>query len=386
MEITNERKKVLLNVPYLAGNEKKYLIDVIDSTWLARGKYVKAFETAFAERIVGVKYGVAVTSGTVAVHIALRAVGLCSDCLDGRVPKVAVPAYTCMSVPAAVKHANAEPVFIEVESETYAMDIESVKRMYEKTKFEGLILVHNYGFIARDTQDIVKFCKENNVIVIEDASEAHGLEYKGKKAGQFGDIAAFSCRSEKMIGVGEGGVVVTNNRMYAEKAYYWVNDARPSEKLRYYVTDVGWNFHMPNAIGAIGLAQVESFPDILERKRKIGEWYENAFAGFVEMELMIPMKKMDGSNPVYWLNCFMLTDAFPISRDDLMTLLEERGFETRPGFYTLNELPPYVQSEQDQCPTSKNIFKRMIAFPSNVYMEPDDVARLKVAIQELCRM
>lgn len=362
---------IALNVPYLQGNEKKYLIDVIESGWLARGKYTEAFEQAFCAKISHTKYGVAVTSGTVAVHVALRSVGLFADEYGQEAPKVAVPSYTCMSVPAGIRHAGCAPIFIEVESETFGMDIESVERMYKKTHFVGLVLVHNYGFMARDTIKIVEFCKKNRIKLIEDASEAHGAELNGKRAGEFGDVAAFSVRSEKMIGVGEGGIVVTNSKEYHDNAYYWVNDARPSNKIRYYVTAAGWNFHMANALGAIGLAQVEQFDEIVRRKRQVGEWYASkidTLEGYLR-----PMKKAKGSKAVYWLNVFYVDETKGLNRDDLMTVLESKGIETRPGFYPLHLLPPYRKDEADKCVMTQIIGRDVIALPSNPYMTEADV-------------
>lgn len=380
--------KIRLNEPYLKGNEVKYLSDVITSGWLARGPFTKKFEEAFCEKIAKVKYGVAVTSGTVAVHVALRGLNVHGDYANGKGerPRVALPAYTCMSVPAAVKHANCEPVFIDVEPETWGMDYEKFVQQAEKTHFGAVIIVHSYGHIAKDTEKIVAYCREHGIKVLEDASEAHGAELNGKVAGQFGDVAAFSCRSEKMIGVGEGGIVVSNDKEIIDRAYYWVNDARPSEKIRYYVTDIGWNFHMPNAIGAIGLAQVEQFDTIVQLKRQVGQWYKAHFKEFVEMGLLSPIRVLKGANPVYWLNVYVMSELITVGRDDLMALLEERGFETRPAFYPLQKLPPYVHSEATDCSITDLIYERGIAFPSNPFMTEDMVISLKAVLKDVCRI
>lgn len=361
--------KLSLNLPYLHGNEKKYLNDVIDSGWLARGKYNEMFESEFA-KFCNVSHGLSVTSGTVAVQVLLMAAGM-----QGK--KVAVPAYTCMSVAQAVVHSGAIPVFVDIEMDTLGMDFSSVVRMYYLEKFDAILINHLYGYIARDTMRLIKWCKENNVMVLEDASEAHGAENAHGIAGSFGEGAAFSCRSEKMIGVGEGGIVVTKNPEIYKKAYYWINDARPSNKVRYYTTGEGWNLFMPNALAAIGLAQVEQLPLILEKKRAIGEAYQKEFKKY---SYLTPQRAGRGDKPVYWLNVALLNEDVPIIREDLLTMMEDRGIEMRPGFYPLNTLPSYRKYPTDDTPNSWLVGKRLVAFPSATDM---DISQIPLVFQNL---
>jgi perosamine synthetase len=351
--------KYPLNTPYLHGNEKKYLCDVIDSGWLSRGEYNKRFETEFA-KFCGVKYALSVTSGTVAVQVLLMGAGL-------RNKKVAIPAYTCMSVAQAVVHAPCIPIFIDIELDSLGIDFNSLIRMYKKEKFNAVLLNHLYGYIARDTEKIKKWCKENKVMLLEDASEAHGAESKLGIVGSLGRGAAFSCRSEKMIGVGEGGIIVTNDKELYDQAYYFINDARPSEKVRYYTTTDGWNFFMPNALGAIGLAQVEQLPIILQKKRILGEEYLKYFKD--KKRPLHSLKQQKGDNPVFWLNVAILGDSISLIREDLLQIMADRGIEMRPGFYPLNTLPSYRKYPTDSTPNADKVGRRLVAFPSATDLE-----------------
>lgn len=345
--------KYPLNKPYLHGNEKKYLNDVIDSSWLARGPYNKKFESEFA-KFCGVEHAISVTSGTVAVQVLLTAAGL-------RDKKIAVPAYTCMSVAQAVVHVPCTPVFVDIELDTLGIDFNSLLEAYKVYQFDAVLINHLYGYIARDTEKIKDWCKKNDILLLEDASEAHGAESKLGIAGSIGDGAAFSCRSEKMIGVGEGGIVVSKNKEIIDRAYYWINDARPSDAVRYYTTSDGWNFFMPNALGAIGLAQVEQLPEILKRKRALGERYLEYFK---DRPYLIHMKSSRGDKPVYWLNTAILRDDITLIREDLLAMMKEKGVEMRPGFYPLNTLPAYRTCPTVPTPNSKLVGQRLVAFPS----------------------
>lgn len=356
---------IALNTPHLEGNEKKYLLDVIESKWLARGPYNEKFEKAFSS-FCGVKYGLSVTSGTVAVQVLLMAAGM-----QGK--KVAVPAYTCMSVAQAVVHSGAIPVFVDVEFDTFGIRLESLEAMYKKYKFSAVLLNHMYGFIAKETFAIKDWCERNKVMLLEDASEAHGATKGSRIAGSIGEAAAFSMRSEKMIGVGEGGMVVTDNEEIYNRAYYFINDSRPSNSVRYWTTGQGYNFFMPNALGAIGLAQVEQIDTIIRKKRKVASLYRKAFSGKRLLYLSPMQDDEDDSGPVYWLNVALMTIDNGIIREDLISMMHDKGVEMRPGFYPLNKLPAYTFYPSDKTPTAWSLGERALAFPSNVYMDKSSV-------------
>jgi perosamine synthetase len=252
--------------------------------------------------------------------------------------------------------------------------------MYHSEKFDAILINHLYGYIARDTMKLIEWCKENKVIVLEDASEAHGAENAYGVAGSFGEGSAFSCRSEKMIGVGEGGIVMTNNKIIHDNAYYWINDARPSNKVRYYTTGEGWNLFMPNALGAIGLAQVEQLPLILEKKRAIGEAYQKEFKKY---SYLSPQRAKKGDKPVYWLNVALLDKDIPIIREDLLTMMEDSGIEMRPGFYPLNVLPSYRKYPTDKTPNAWYVGKHLIAFPSATEMDINQIPLVFQSLKEL---
>ena len=200
--------KYLINTPYISNLEKKYVLEVLNKGWLSiNGDNTKIFEKKF-NNYLGTKYTVAVQSGTAALHTALKALGIKSG------DKVVIPNYTCVSNISAVSQLNAIPVIVEVEKNSFGIDIENLEKILKKHKPKVLQIVHVYGFPAQNTLKIIKLCKKYKVKVIEDSSESLGAEIDNKKVGSFGDVSIFSIRSEKMIGVGEGGVICTNNLSY----------------------------------------------------------------------------------------------------------------------------------------------------------------------------
>ena len=197
--------KYLINSPSLSSLEKKYVNEVLKSTWLSsNGVHTQEFEKKVC-KFLGVKYSMAVQSGTAALHLALKTMG----CKNG--DRVVIPNYSCSSNLTSVIQCGAKPIIVEVENNTLGLNAELLKRAIKLHKPKIVQLVHVYGFPANDTQKIVKICKENKILLLEDFSEALGAKIKNKKVGSVGDIGIFSIRSEKMIGVGEGGVLITNN-------------------------------------------------------------------------------------------------------------------------------------------------------------------------------
>ena len=353
---------IFLNRPYLEGNEKQYLNDVIDSGWLLRHKYVDKFEEYFGY-ISKLKYNKAVTSGTTALTLACKAMGS---------SKVAVPKYSCFSVPEGIYHSGAEMVFVDSEIETYGMDYEDLIKAYEKYGFDTVVLVHTYGYPARDTKKIAKFCTKYGISLIEDCCEAHGAKIDLQTVGTFGDIAVYSMRSEKMIGIGEGGMVCTNNEGTDKIIRYWCDDARSGWGVRFWAKGNGWNFNICEIQGAVGLAQVEQFDVIKKRKITIGEIYKEEFE---RLTSVVSMKKFENVNPVYWLNAIRYIRGYP-SKDDIISVMNEHDVEMRPAFYPADKLPAFRDYKTTESSNAEKLFREILVFPSNVYMETEDVYKV----------
>ncbi len=360
--------KYLLNEPHLDEKELEYVTHVLKQGWLsAGGDFTKKFEDSFAQ-LIGVKYALAVQSGTAALHTAMLAMGV------GKGDKVVIPNYTCGACASSVLQTGAEPLIIDVDRKTFGMDATALENVLSHEKVKAVMLVHVYGFPCRDFEKIVALCKKHNVLLLEDASEAHGSTFNGKNIGTFGDMAVFSVRSEKMIGVGEGGLVLTNSKELHDKAHFYSSRAAPHRGAddpwwhKYIYTDVGMNYRLPHLLGAIGYAQVEKFPHILSRKRLVGKTYEKLFSNHsgVKLQEIAP-----GTEPCYWLNSILIDkDEKTIRKigDDLIS----QGLEIRPAFWPLSNLEvfkPYAYGSQEN---GKYIFEHLIVLPSSVKMSENN--------------
>ncbi len=361
--------KYFLNEPYIKGKEKEYISDVLDSGWLSiGGKHTKIFEKEFAN-MVGVKYALAVQSGTAALHTALLAVGI------GKGDKVIVPNFTCGADITPIIQCGAIPVILDIEKDTFGLDADILEEFLRREKPKAVILVHLYGFPARDMDRIVEICKREKIYLIEDAAEAHGAEYKGKKLGSFGDISIFSVRSEKMIGVGEGGLVLTDNKELSEKAYYWAGRAAPCRGdeypywYKYYYTGVGMNYLMPHLLGAVGHAQIENFENILVHKREVGEKYQSIARNIPGIKMQ---KKINSANPCYWLNTIILED-FPTEKvREIGKKLIEEGIEARSPFWPLGDQEIFREFVYGTQENGNFIFEKGIVLPSSIHLSENN--------------
>lgn len=358
--------KYYLNEPYITNKEKEYVLDVLESKWLSvKGKHIKIFEEKFAE-LIGVRYALAVQSGTAALHTALLALGI------GKEDKVVIPNFTCAASATSVIQCGADPVILDVEKDTFGLDANILEDYIKKEgKPKAVMLVHVYGFPARDIEKIVDICKKEKIFLIEDCCEAHGAEYKGKKVGSFGDIAVFSVRSEKMIGVGEGGLVLTDDYGLIDKALYWASRAAPYRGkddpywYKYYYTGVGMNYLMPHILGAIGRAQIENFNEIFSKKKNIGEKYYSIFKSINEIKLQ---KKLDGASPAYWLNIILLENKSKENVRKIGEKLIESGIEIRSAFWPLGNQRFFKKYAWGSQEVGTYLFEKGIVLPSSVYL------------------
>tara|TARA_B100000927_G_scaffold286185_1_gene277312 strand:- start:137 stop:1291 length:1155 start_codon:yes stop_codon:yes gene_type:complete len=377
--------KLFLNEPYLGKEEKKYLNGVIDKNWLSiNGEYTKKFENKICS-FLNRKYALAVQSGTASIHASLKALGVKEN------DNVILPNYTCVSNLSAVKQLNANPIIVEVEKETLGLDFENVKKAILKYKPKVLQIVHVYGFPARDTVKILSFCKKYKVKVLEDASEALGAKLNKKRIGSFGDISIFSIRSEKMIGVGEGGVITTSKKKIFDKIKLICSRHSPFRSKydpywkKYFCNGEGYNYLMPHLLGAVALAQFERFEKfILKKKIYIGETY---FKNFNNKDMKSTQLKLNNSEPAYWLNSiyFLKLNAKKVQK--IGNQLMKKGIEVRSGFWPMNELYYFKSKTVDigNKKISKNIFNKSLVLPSSVFLNEEKIKYIKAQIQNILK-
>lgn len=358
--------KIPVYKPSLDGNERDYVLKCIDSTWISsKGEFVSKFENEFADYI-NVKYATSVCNGTVALHLALEALGI------GEGDEIIVPTLTYIASVNAIKYTGAEPVFVDSLKDTWQLDPEDIKKKIT-SKTTAIMAVHLYGQPC-DMDSILKIAKENDLYVIEDCAEAFGSMYKSKYVGNFGDIAAFSFFGNKTITTGEGGMVVTNNQTLFERAKHLKGQGLAKYR-EYWHDSIGYNYRMTNICAAIGLAQLEQADKFIEKKVQIANWYMENFKG-----LPIEFNKAYGEvKHTYWM-CSILLDKAE-NRDVLRERLQNAGVETRPLFYPVHTMPMY-SSKFKLHPIAEDISLRGINLPSYPDMTKEQVDYISNVIKE----
>jgi len=334
--------------PNLAGNEKKYVNECLDSNWISsKGSFISRFEQQFA-KAVGVTHATAVCNGTIALHLAMLTLGI------GPGDEVIVPSLTYIASVNAIAYVGATPVFVDSLESTWQMDPADVERKISSTT-RAILAVHLYGHPC-DMDALVSIAGKHDLFLVEDCAEAFGSLYNNRHVGTFGDIATYSFYGNKTITTGEGGMVVTNDQTLYERAVSYKGQGLA--KYREYWHDIiGYNFRMTNICAAIGLAQLEQTEQILARKRQIADWYREELAG-------LPVAMHGESSDVrhsYWMCSILVNNA--ALRDPVRNHLAEKGIETRPLFYPVHTMPMY-SSKYQRHPVAENLGWRGINLPS----------------------
>jgi len=352
--------------PSLTGNEKKYVEECIDSTWISsKGRFIAEFESQFA-KYIGVDYASAVCNGTVAIHLALVALGI------GAGDEVIVPTFTYIASANPILQVGATPVFVDSEKDTWQMSVEDIKaKITNKTK--AILAVHLYGQTC-DMDKIIQIAKENDLFLIEDCAEAVGSEYKGKKAGVFGDVACFSFFGNKTITCGEGGMVITNDATIFDRLVHFKGQGLAKYR-EYWHDTMGYNYRMTNICAAIGLAQLEQVKTFLKQKRDVANWYLDELKD-LPIEFQHEAKNTYHS---YWM--FSILVKRPEIREKLREHLKEAGIETRPTFYPIHTMPVYAQKYQKHK-VAEDIALRGINLPSYPTLKKEDVNYICNKIKE----
>ncbi|UUW09502.1 DegT/DnrJ/EryC1/StrS aminotransferase family protein [Flavobacterium plurextorum] len=360
--------KIPVYQPLLNGNEKKYVNECLDSTWISsKGRFINDFENSFSEYI-NVKHSTTVSNGTVAIHLALLALGI------GEGDEVIVPTLTYIASVNSIAYTGAKPVFVDSLADSWQIDSEDVRRKITPNT-KAVMAVHLYGHPC-DMDALLAICKEHNLFLIEDCAEAIGTTYKGKHVGTFGDISTFSFFGNKTITTGEGGMVVTNDDTLYDRAVHFKGQGLAKHR-QYWHDVIGYNYRMTNICAAIGLAQMENIDTVLKQKAKIADTYKSLLKDTsVEFH-------DSGSKDVYhsyWMCSILLKDAK--ERENLRKHLDENGIETRPLFYPVHTMPMYSDKYQ-RHPIAENIGWRGINLPSYPGLTDEDIRFICDKIKEV---
>ncbi len=374
-----EEKMIPVCTPALLGNEKRYLLDAIETNWISSsGKYIPAFEKSFSE-YCGVKHGIAVTNGTNALHLALTALGI------GKGDEVIIPDFTMIASAFAVCYTGAKPVFVDVEKETWNIDPDKIEdKITDKTK--AIMVVHIYGNPC-EMKKIKEIADEYNLKIIEDAAEAHGAEYLGRKCGSLGDIACFSFFANKIVTTGEGGMVITDDDNLAEKCRYYKNLCFPLEGKRNFLhNDIGFNYRMSNLHAAIGLAQTEKADEYLNRRTKNNVFYRKFLEGIPGITFQ---KDTPNSRNAYWMNGIVINpQEFGLSRDELMIKLREQSIDSRQFFNGMHRQPSLKRFGCDcegEYPVSDWLAENGLYLPSGSGLNESEIEEVCKAIKRLSK-
>ena len=354
--------RIPVMTPLLNGNELAYVTECVKTGWISsQGAFVKKFEKNFGE-YTQCQHALAVSNGTVAIHLALEALGI------GPGDEVIVPDITFAASINAVIYCGATPVIADVDPETWTLSANEIEPLIsEKTK--AIMPVHLYGHPC-DMDPIMELARQNELLVIEDCAEALGTLYKGKHVGTFGDAGTFSFFGNKTITTGEGGMVLFRNETILNHATV-LRDHGMSKNKRYWHEFIGFNYRLTNLQAAIGVAQMERLNEFVSAKRRIAGIYNN---GLKKLKgITIPPNK-DWAFNGYWLYTFLVDENFGVSRDELIEKMMKNGVETRPLFFPLHIMPPYqqyVKSDQ-KFPVSDRLSKLGISLPSSVNIEASE--------------
>ena len=319
-----------VNEPLLDGNEKKYLLQCIETGWISsEGPFVKEFEEKFAARM-GRKHGIAVSNGTAAIDAAVEALEI------GPGDEVIMPTFTIISCISQIVRNGGVPVLVDSDPMTWNMDVTQIEaKITARTK--AIMIVHIFG-LPVDLEPVLDIAKRHNLKVIEDAAEMHGQTYKGKPCGSFGDISTFSFYPNKHITTGEGGMILTDDDALAETCRSLRNLCFQPQK-RFVHERLGWNMRMTNMQAALGLAQLERLDEFVERKCRMGALYTELLRDIPGLQL--PLTKTSYAENVYWVFGVVLDESSGLDAEAAMKKLAEKGVGTRPFFYPMHLQPVF---------------------------------------------
>jgi len=361
----NSNELIPVNTPLLDGNEKKYLNECIDTGWISsEGPFIKEFEEKFASKM-GRKYGIAVSNGSVALDAAVIALGLT------RGDEVIMPTFTIICCASAITRVGAIPVLVDSDPFTWNMDISKIEeKITPRTK--AIMVVHIYG-LPVEMDAVIDLSKKYNIKIIEDAAEQHGQHYKGKPVGSFGDISCFSFYPNKHITTGEGGMIATDDPELAQRCKSLRNLCFKSER-RFVHDELGYNYRMTNIQAALGLAQLERMDQFIQKKRRIGEIYNQLLSEVKGLQLNLA--KTEYADSIYWVYAIVLKDEIPFDASEAINRLDKIGVGARPFFWCMHEQPVFVKMglfSGEKYPIAENIARRGFYIPSGLGLTEEQI-------------
>jgi perosamine synthetase len=351
--------------PSIGDREKAYVAEAMDSGWISsRGAFLDRFEKDFAS-FLGVAHGISASNGTVALHLAFKALGI------GPGDEVIVPTLTYVASVNAIAYTGARPVFVDSDPRYWNLDPSLIERAITP-RTRAIEVVHLYGHPV-DMDPVLEIAARHGLHVVEDAAESHGAKYKGRKVGAIGTVGSFSFFGNKIITTGEGGMLVTSDDELASKARH-LRGQGVSPTRTYWHDVVGFNYRMTNIAAAIGCAQLERIDETLAAKRAIAGWYRQHLEG---VEGVVLQSEAAWAECVYWMNCILVA---PELRNPLMAHLAAAGIETRPFFYPAHTLPMYETTER--FPVAERLGASGINLPSYAMLEQEQIAQICASIRQ----
>ncbi len=364
-----------VNEPLLDGKERQYLLECIDSGWISsEGPFVVQFEQEFAKK-VGRKHGIAVSSGSAAIDVAVESLELKPG------DEVIMPSFTIISCITQIIRSGLIPVLVDSDPNTWNMDATQIEsKITSRTK--AIMIVHIYG-LPVDIDPVLDVAKSYDLKIIEDAAEMHGQTYRGKPCGSFGDISTFSFYPNKHITTGEGGMIVTDDNGLEEKCRSLRNLCF-EQKKRFVHDRLGWNYRMTNMQAALGLAQMERLNEFIIRKREMGKLYEELLTKVENIQL--PLNKTDYAENIYWVFGIVLNDKTKINAQTAMYSLGKKGIGTRPFFYPMHKQPILKKMglfKGENYSIAENISQNGFYIPSGLAITKEQIICVANAVREV---
>lgn len=374
-----DEKRILLSVPHMGGKEEEFVHDAFATNWLSTvGPNVDAFEGEFS-RLIGLP-AVALSSGTAAMHLGLRLLGV------GSGDEVFCPTLTFVATANPIAYLGARPVFLDCDRATWNLDPDILRQALKHRAAHNrlpraVIVVHLFGQTA-DMDPIMEACNEYDVPVLEDAAEAIGATYKGKPAGTIAPVAVFSFNGNKMITTTGGGMLVAHDIEWVDRARFWSTQAR-DPGIAYEHSEMGYNYRMSNVLAGIGRGQLLVLNERIVRRREIAFGYRDGLADLPGLELMPQAAYGFHTN---WLSCFLVNEkSFGVSRDDLIRALDEANIESRPIWKPMHMQKLYRDADCHSGGIAEDLFRRGICLPSSSSLSDDEQAKVIQVIRATAR-
>jgi len=360
--------------PLIGDNTHALVNECIETGWVSsEGRFIAEFERKFSQ-FCGTAHGVAVSNGTTALQVAMKALSLEPG------SEVIMPSYTIISCAIAILEADCVPVLVDCEPDTWCMDLDQVEAAITP-RTRAIMPVHMFGHPV-DMRRVMKLAAKHDLRIIEDAAEAHGAEVEGRRVGSFGDMACYSFYANKIVTTGEGGMVVTSSDHYADRLRSLRNLAFRPER-RFYHTEIGHNYRLTNVQAAIGVAQIDRVEDHIQRKRKMAKAYHERLSDL--QQIALPVEREWAKN-VYWMYCLILADDFPFDAVEFAKRLAAKGIGTRPLFLGMHEQPVLLERglfAGSRYPVTERLARRGLYVPSGLPLTEAQIDRVSAAVREV---